>query len=105
MLQALVSSAGQMLRELGASLYRRQAFHPPARSRGPGKYRPLQRVASLAELGAGKVYINEGAGQVFLARRLPDYWQRLERHQTAYATARLDAPGPKGGWLGRLFGG
>jgi len=45
------------------------------------------------------------AGRVFLARRLPDYWQRLERHQTAYATARLDAPGPKGGWLGRLFGG
>ncbi len=44
------------------------------------------------------------AGQVFLARRLPDYWQRFEAYQAAYAKARLETPGPRGRWLGRLFG-
>ncbi|HEV8441683.1 MAG TPA: hypothetical protein VGT40_26650 [Methylomirabilota bacterium] len=43
------------------------------------------------------------AGQVFLARRLPDYWQRLERHQAAYVRQRLEAPPATGGWIGRLF--
>ena len=43
------------------------------------------------------------AGQVLLARRLPDYWQRFEAHQAAYARDRLEAPPTKGGWLGRLF--
>jgi len=41
------------------------------------------------------------AGQVLLARRLPDYWQRLERHEAAYLKTRLDAPTAKTGWLGR----
>jgi len=44
------------------------------------------------------------AGHVFLARRLPDYWQRFEAHQTTYARQQLEAPpGPRRGWLGRLF--
>ena len=43
------------------------------------------------------------AGQVLLARRLPDYWQRFETHQAAYAETRLEAPPAKSGWLGRLF--
>ena len=43
------------------------------------------------------------AGQAFLARRLPDYWQRFEVHAAAYARARLEAPEPRRGWLGRLF--
>jgi hypothetical protein len=43
------------------------------------------------------------AGQVLLARRLPDYWQRFETHQAAYAKRRLEAPPTKGSWLGRLF--
>jgi hypothetical protein len=42
------------------------------------------------------------AGQAFLARELPDYWQRFEAHRAAYAQARLEAP-PATGWLGRLF--
>jgi hypothetical protein len=43
------------------------------------------------------------AGQVWLARRLPDYWQRFERYQGQYAAQRLaDPSGP--GWLKRLFG-
>ena len=45
------------------------------------------------------------AGQVLLARRLPDYWQRFERYQTAYAGARLAAPASRSSRLGRLFGG
>lgn len=43
------------------------------------------------------------AGQVLLARELPDYWQRLESHRAAYALARLEAPVSPSGWLGRLF--
>jgi hypothetical protein len=42
-------------------------------------------------------------GQVWLARRLPDYWQRFERYQRQYAEQRLASPaGPR--WLRRLFG-
>ena len=42
-------------------------------------------------------------GQVWLARRLPDYWQRFERYQRQYALEQLaDPAGP--GWLKRLFG-
>jgi hypothetical protein len=44
------------------------------------------------------------AGQVLLARRLPDYWQRFETHVASYGKARLDMPGPGSGWLSRLFG-
>jgi len=44
------------------------------------------------------------AGQVFLARRLPDYWQRFERYQQADAQDRLADPARPGGWLRRLFG-
>jgi len=43
------------------------------------------------------------AGHVLLARRRPDYWQRFETHQAAYAKGRLEAPPAKGSWLGRLF--
>jgi hypothetical protein len=44
------------------------------------------------------------AGQVFLARRLPDYWQRFEAHVAEYERTRLDAPGSGSGWLSKLFG-
>jgi hypothetical protein len=43
------------------------------------------------------------AGQVLLARRLPDYWQRFEAHHANHAQSRLQMPPAKGGWLGRLF--
>jgi len=45
------------------------------------------------------------AGQAFLARRLPDYWQRFEVLEAAHARARLEAPAHKSGWLGRVFRG
>ena len=44
------------------------------------------------------------AGQVFLARRLPDYWQRFEAHVAEYEKTRLDAPSSGSGWLSKLFG-
>jgi len=43
------------------------------------------------------------AGQVFLARHLPDYWQRFERYQQEDAEERL-ADAAKPGWIRRLFG-
>jgi hypothetical protein len=42
-------------------------------------------------------------GQVFLARHLPDYWQRFERYQREQADRRL-AEARRPGWLRRLFG-
>jgi hypothetical protein len=43
------------------------------------------------------------AGQVFLARRLPDYWQRFELQQTAYAQTLIGSPETRESWIGRLF--
>jgi len=56
-----------------------------------------------AEAAAGDEPARLLAGQVWLARRLPDYWQRFERHQRHYAERRLADPGGPG-WLKRLFG-
>jgi len=42
-------------------------------------------------------------GQIFLARQLPDYWQRLEIHRAAHAEAHLAAPPPPTGFLKRFF--
>jgi hypothetical protein len=44
------------------------------------------------------------AGQVFLARRLPDYWQRFELQQSAFARTLIESPEPRESWIGRLFG-
>jgi len=41
--------------------------------------------------------------QIFLARHLPDYWQRLETYRAAHAEARLAAPPPSTGLFKRLF--
>lgn len=42
-------------------------------------------------------------GQTFLARQLPDYWQRLEIHRAAHAERHLAGPPPTTGFLKRLF--
>jgi hypothetical protein len=44
------------------------------------------------------------AGQVHLAKTLPDYWQRFEAHRAAHSKARLSAARRPGSWLGRLLG-
>ena len=66
---------------------------------------PPQRDA-LAEAEAGGHGERDQAlrGQIFLARTLPDYWQRFETHRTVYAGARLSAPPSSPGLLRRLFG-
>jgi len=50
------------------------------------------------------VHAQRLAGQVFLAKRLPDYWQRFETHRAELASARLGAAASEG-WLKRLFRG
>jgi hypothetical protein len=44
------------------------------------------------------------AGQVHLAKTLPDYWQRFEAHRAAHCQGRLSAARRPGGWLQRLLG-
>ena len=44
-------------------------------------------------------------GQVLLARRLPDYWQRFDAARLAFVEARLGAASPDKGWLRNLLGG
>lgn len=43
-------------------------------------------------------------GQVLLARRLPDYWQRFDAARLAFVEARLGAASPDKSWLRRLLG-
>lgn len=43
------------------------------------------------------------AGQVLLARTLPDYWQRFETHRAAYGESRLQSEPGRSGWRKRLF--
>lgn len=43
-------------------------------------------------------------GQVHLARRLPDYWQRFDAARLAFFEARLGGASTDGGWLRRLLG-
>lgn len=57
------------------------------------------RAEAAAEAGPARAL----AGQVFLARHLPDYWQRFERFQLEDAQARLADSG-RPGWIRRLFG-
>ena len=74
-----------------------EAFHatlPAADARALEEARPASPDAR------SRLY----AGQVFLARRLPDYWQRFEAHRIAFAEIRLATLGGSAGWLKRLFG-
>lgn len=66
----------------------------------PEDLRPrLAQAEAAATDGAARLL----AGQVFLARQLPDYWQRFERYQREDAERYLtEARRP--GWLKRLFG-
>jgi hypothetical protein len=44
------------------------------------------------------------AGQIALAKRLPDYWQRFEAHRGDVASRTLGEAEPRPSWLRRLFG-
>jgi hypothetical protein len=66
----------------------------------PGELRPR---LDAAEAAAADEPARLLAAQVFLARQLADYWQRLERYQRDDAERRL-AEARRPGWLKRLFG-
>ena len=63
----------------------------------------LRRRYQQAESAVTDEAARSLAGQVFLARQLPDYWQRFERYQQEDAQERL-ADAAKAGWIRRLFG-
>jgi hypothetical protein len=85
--------------ETAAALLRhlREAFHAGL----PPEERAALEAAEAAPADSQDRVL---AGQVFLARQLPDYWQRFESYRAAYFEARLSAPAPRAGWLRRLLG-
>jgi hypothetical protein len=89
--EEFVAMAGELLAHLGGA-FRREL---PDGQRGG---------LDEAERIEGDERARVLAGQVFLARRLPDYWQRFETHVAAYRGGRLQAPGPRRRGLGRLLG-
>lgn len=56
--------------------------------------------ASDADPHAGRL-----AGQVYLAKRMPDYWQQFDEHRRAFGQLRASSPEPTSSWLRRLFKG
>ena len=85
--------------ETAAALLRhlREAFHAGL----PPEERAALEAAEAAPADSQDRVL---AGQVFLARQLPDYWQRFESYRAAYFEDRLSAPAPRAGWLRRLLG-
>ncbi len=63
----------------------------------------LDAVEAAARAASGEVHAQRLAGQVLLAKRLPDYWQRFEAYRAEHATGRLGSA-QAAGWLRRLFG-
>lgn len=70
-----------------------------------GELTPEQRAGvDAAEAGASGRRQRLLAAQIFLARQLPDYWQRFESHAGAFSRSRLEGPAAaKSGWLNRLL--
>jgi hypothetical protein len=62
-----------------------------------------QAALARAEAGGADAHAQALAGQVALARRLPDYWQRFDGHRAAYLAHRLSGAQSPPGWLRRLF--
>lgn len=85
----------QTVRDLVAHL--RAAF---ATTVGPADLSEVERAEAEASEAERPL-----VGQVVLARRLPDYWQRFETHRLAFSAVRLKAGVPRAGWLARLFAG
>ena len=63
-----------------------------------------RRELDNASAGAADARARGLSGQVFLSKRIPDYWQRFETHRAAHAEARLNSPDRPGGLFKRLFG-
>lgn len=63
-----------------------------------------EALEAAARAASDQLYARRLAGQVLLAKRLPDYWQRFETHRAALAAARLGSA-QSAGWLRRVFRG
>jgi len=63
----------------------------------------VQKVSRAEEARGREEIPRLLAGQVALARGLPDYWQRFETLSAAFIETRLSAPPANPGFLGRLF--
>jgi hypothetical protein len=63
-----------------------------------------RRAFDGARVGGSDARAQGLRGQVFLARQLPDYWQRFEAHRAAHAEVRLASPDRPARFLKRLFG-
>jgi hypothetical protein len=64
----------------------------------------LDRVDAAAR-AAGNDHVRAHlAGQVVLAKELPDYWQRFERVRLAYTEERAGSGGERVSLLARIFG-
>lgn len=63
----------------------------------------IRRVSQAEEARGREEIPRLLAGQVPLARTLPDYWQRFEALRVAFIETRLSAPPASPGFLGRLF--
>ncbi len=64
----------------------------------------VDRVEAAARRAGDDELARVLAGQVVLAKELPDYWQRFEQVRVAYTTERAGSGGEGAGFLGRLFG-
>lgn len=64
----------------------------------------LDAFEAATRAAPSEVHAQRLAGQVLLAKRLPDYWQRFETHRADLAAARLGSA-QSAGWLRRLFRG
>lgn len=87
------STAAALLRHL------REAFHADLAA---DQRATLERLEATVDDPRERLL----AGQVYLARRLPDYWQRFETYEKAFAEARLSAPPVvrRTRWLSRIWG-
>lgn len=63
-----------------------------------------RRALEAAEAAAATPRDGLLAGQVMLARRLPDYWERFETYRARYAEASLAATPAWRSWIRRRLG-
>ena len=61
-------------------------------------------VMAAAEAAGNDTRSRALLGQVLLARRLPDYWQRFDAARLAFVEAQLGNASPDKGWMRRLLG-
>ena len=78
--------------------------HLRATLRG-GLAEPDRAAMDAAEAAGTDARSRALLGQVLLARRLPDYWQRFDAARLAFVEARLGAATADRSWLRRLLGG